>query len=339
MFYGKRTMIHNVQSTFPYVSSTPPLDSVDPIASAIGLLRPQSVSHVAIHATGAWSVRFAPSPHVRLGGVAGGDCWLALDGHDPVRLHEGDFFLLGNPPRYRLAGDLDAAPQDAPSSWEGRIMIGHPSEEETYVCGGHFAFDDDNASVLLDVLPPVVLVRAAEPRGGLLNHLCGLMVAELETNAVGSSLVLDHLTQILLVHMLRAYAEQSDRPVGWLGALRDNGIGAALRAMHADVAHRWSLAELADISLMSRSAFAAAFKQQVGTPPLDYLIQWRMSLAKDALRRNTQSITELAYATGYESESAFSTAFRRVVGSSPTHYRNTIQRDRATVAEPSPTPQ
>lgn len=337
MFHAKLTTIHNVTSTLPYISSTPPLGSSDPIASAIGLLRPREVSHVAIHARGAWAVRFAPSPHIRLGGVAGGDCWLALDGHDSIRLHEGDFYLLGNPPRYRLAGDLDAEPQDAPSSWEGQIQIGHPTEEETYVCGGHFAFDDNNASVLLDVLPPVVLVRADEPRGGLLKHLCGLIVAELETDAVGSSLVLDHLTQILLVHMLRAYAEQSDLPAGWLGALRDDGIGAALRAMHANVAHRWTLSELADISLMSRSAFALAFKRQVGTPPLDYLIQWRMSLAKDALRRNTQSITELAYATGYESESAFSTAFRRVVGSPPTHYRNTIQHDGAT-AEPNPAP-
>lgn len=72
---------------------------------------------------------------------------------------------------------------------------------------------------------------------------------------------------------------------------------------------------------MSRSAFAAAFKSQVGSAPLEYLIQWRMNLARDALRRDTQSISELAFATGYESESAFSTAFRRVVGSSPKQYR------------------
>lgn len=317
-----RGTIHNMESNIPYISSRSRLGSADPISAVVGLLRPRDVSHAAIHATGAWSVRFAPSPHVQLGVVARGDCWLALDGYEAIQLHEGDFYLLANPPRYRLAGDLDAPPQDAPSSWDGTIVIGREEDEETYVCGGRFAFDDNNASVLLDVLPPVVLIRAPDPRGELLAHLSELVLDEIESNAVGRSLVLDHLTQILLVHMLRAHAEQADLPVGWLAALRDDGIGDALRTMHADVARRWTLAELAGIARMSRSAFAATFKRRVGAAPLDYLIQWRMSLAKDALSRNTRSISELASATGYESESAFSSAFSRVVGRSPKHYRD-----------------
>src|SRR3546814_15421392 len=81
----------------------------------------------------------------------------------------------------------------------------------------------------------------------------------------------DLLAQVLLVHMLRAHAGQTDWPCGWLGALNDDGIGAALRAVHADLAHSWSLKELAEISLMSRSAFAQAFKSHVGVPPLEYL--------------------------------------------------------------------
>ncbi|MEK8170673.1 helix-turn-helix transcriptional regulator [Streptomyces sp. M19] len=133
--------------------------------------------------------------------------------------------------------------------------------------------------------------------------------------------MLEHLAQLILVHMLRVHADGSERPVGWLGALVDDGIGAALRAMHADVGRRWTLDELAAISHMSRSAFAASFKTKVGTAPLTYLIEWRMSLARDALRADTRSIAELAAATGYESESAFSTAFRRVVGASPRHFR------------------
>ncbi|GAA5058995.1 helix-turn-helix transcriptional regulator [Nocardia callitridis] len=99
--------------------------------------------------------------------------------------------------------------------------------------------------------------------------------------------------------------------------------------MHSEVSRRWTLGELAAISRMSRSAFAAAFKAKVGTAPLTYLIEWRMSLARDALRGDAWSISELAAATGYESESAFSTAFRRVVGSSPRHFRNTA-RERTT---------
>jgi len=310
-----------VESTLPYVSSTA-LGSGDPITEAITLLRPRDVSHAAVHAAGSWAVQFAPSPHVKLGVVAHGNGWLSLDGHEPVELHAGDFYLLGNPPRYRLASDLDATPQDASAPWVGTLRIGPDTEEDFYVCGGHFAFDDGFAALLLDVLPPLVLVRASDPRGALLAHLSALLVAEIESDAVGSSLILEHLTQIVLVHMLRAHAESSERPAGWLGALRDDGIGATLRAMHADVARRWTLTELAGIARMSRSGFAATFKRQVGSAPLDYLIRWRMSLARDALRRDSRTISELAAATGYESESAFSTAFRRVVGSSPRQFRD-----------------
>jgi AraC-like DNA-binding protein len=332
MLQDQDGMIHNVKSPILYASSArgSPLGSSDPIADAIGLLRPLAVVEAGLHAAGPWAVRFDPFPHVKLGAVVRGECWLALQGHEPVLLREGDFYLLGNPPPYVLASALTEEPRAAKPLWDsaanGAVRIGPEAGEDTYLCGGHFSFDDTNASILLDVLPPLVHVRAADPRGKLLAHLSELLVTEVETTAVGGSLVLDHLAQILFVHMLRAHAGQAGRPAGWLGALSDDGIGAALRAMHADVAHRWTLKELASISCMSRSAFAASFKNQVGTAPLEYLIEWRMSLARDALRRGTRSISELASATGYESESAFSTAFRRVAGSSPKQFRDTANR-------------
>ena len=323
--------IHNVSSPILYRSSTgPPLGSGDPVADAIGLLRPLTVVEAGLHAAGPWALRFDPFPHAKLGVVARGECWLALQGHEPVLMREGDFYLLGNPPPYVLASALTEEPRAARPLWDGAtngaVRIGPEAEEDTYLCGGQFSFDDADASVLFDVLPPLVHVRAADPRGKLLAHLSELLVAETEANAAGGSLVRDHLAQVLFVHMLRAHADQAGRPTGWLGALGDDGIGAALRAMHADVAHRWTLKELAGIGRMSRSAFAASFKNRVGTAPLEYLIEWRMSLARDALRRGTRSISELAFATGYESESAFSTAFRRVVGSSPKQFRDAAHR-------------
>ncbi|MFJ7242947.1 AraC family transcriptional regulator [Streptomyces olivaceus] len=305
------------------------LGSDDLIADAVGLLRPKTVVEPALHVGGSWAVRFEPFPHVKLGVIVRGGCWLVMEGHDPVLLEEGDFYLLGNPPRYVLAGDLDADPVPADSLWssgaERETVVGSGAVE-AHVCGGHFSFDDANAGILIDLLPTLVHVRANDPRGALLAHLSELLVAEVESSAVGRSLVLDHLAQILFVHMLRAHADRDAHPAGWLGALKQDGVGTALRAMHADLGHRWTVAELAALSHMSRSAFASTFKAQVGSTPLDYLIQWRMSLARDALRRDTRSIAELAAATGYESESAFSTAFRRVVGSSPKQFRDAVRK-------------
>ncbi|MFF5075504.1 AraC family transcriptional regulator [Actinoplanes sp. NPDC000266] len=315
------------------------LGTGDPIADVLRLLHPHAVLPARVHAATPWAVRFDPRPHVRLGVVLHGECWLDLEGCRPVVLNEGDFFLLNNPPAYTLASALDVKPRAATfylkEPDDGDLRIGAESDEDTYVCSIDFMFEEANASMLFDVLPPVVLVRAGDSRGALLQHLSALTVAEMESAGVGRSLALEHLAQLILVHLLRVHADGSERPVGWLGALVDDGIGAALRAMHADVSRRWTLDELAAISHTSRSVFAASFKAKIGTAPLTYLIEWRMSLARDALRNDTRSISELAVATGYESESAFSTAFRRVVGCSPRAFRGRA-RDRGVPFDGTP---
>lgn len=297
----------------------------DPLAAAIDLLRPLAVEETSLHAAGPWAVGFEMGHHVELGVVARGQCWLTMDGGDPVLLREGDFYLLSTPAPYVLASAVTEEPVNATALWggpaRGAAHIGPTDSEDTYLCGGHFSFDDANARLLLDLLPPLVHVRADDPRGALLTHLSALLVAEVESTDLGSALALDHLTQTLFIHMLRAHAKSLHQPAGWLAAANDDGIGTALRAMHADIAHRWTLQELAALSHMSRSTFAATFKSRVGTAPLEYLIQWRMNVARDALRRRSMSIAALALAVGYESESAFSTAFRRVVGASPATFR------------------
>ncbi|WP_218642318.1 AraC family transcriptional regulator [Caballeronia sordidicola] len=316
--------------SLPIVQNHILLNRTDPIAEVIGLLRPHAVVAGSLYATRPWAVRYEPFAHVKLGTVVRGECWLSLEGHEPLLLKEGDFYMLGNPPRYVMGSALTVRPCEAEPLWagaeNGTLQIGIRSDDATFVCGGLFSFDDPNSSLLLDILPVLVHVRAGDDRGKLLGHLSDLLVAEVGSGNVGRPLVLDHLAQIFLVYMLRAHANQPIRPVGWLGALGDARVGAALRAMHADVAHRWTLNELAGVARMSRSAFAASFKLQVGSAPLEYLIQWRMSLARDALRRDSRSIADLAFASGYESESAFSTAFRRVSGMSPKQFRDYARR-------------
>lgn len=332
--------VHNVESKTIYPSSTDSavISSRDPLADVMALLRPRTVVPAPLHAASPWAVRFDPFPHVRLGVVVDGQCWLSLDGLEPVQLNEGDFYLLGHPPPYILSSSLDetsARPANtlARNTIGRGFRIGTATDEDSYTCSVDFTFDASDATVLLDVLPRIVHVRAGDPRGPLFMNLASLLVFEIESPSVGQSLVLEHLAQIILVHMLRAHAQHTEHPSGWLAALADDGVGAALRAIHADVGRRWTLAELAEIGQMSRSAFAAAFKAKVGAPPLTYLIKWRMTLARDALRNGGWSNAELAAATGYESESAFSTAFRREVGTSPRHYRIALRQSGEAAAE------
>jgi AraC-like DNA-binding protein len=102
--------------------------------------------------------------------------------------------------------------------------------------------------------------------------------------------------------------------------LADKQMSAAINAMHADPAHRWTLQELAERAGMSRSTFAQKFKETVGASPMEYLTRWRMLLAGDKLMNSNEPVSVIALSLGYESESAFSTAFKRVMGCSPRQY-------------------
>lgn len=118
------------------------------------------------------------------------------------------------------------------------------------------------------------------------------------------------------IEALRLHMAEGLR-VGWLFALADKQIGAAIGAMHDNSAHGWTLQTLAERAGMSRSTFALKFKATVGASPMDYLTRWRMLLAGDRLASSSDPVSSIALSLGYESESAFSTAFKRVMGCSP----------------------
>lgn len=332
-----------MQSSNAYRSSSAevPLDGYDPFRDALALARPRTVAPVPLRATAPWGARFSPFPHIKLGVMVEGECWLCVDGLEPLFLSAGDFYLLGNPPPYGLGSSIEAA--RAPDSVEP--LAGGPSASGPeiprgsvmYSCSVDFEFRDSDASTLFSSLPPAVLVKADDADGEVLWNIATLLVHEMETHKAGRSLVLEHLAQILLVHLLRSHAGSSHGPLGWLASVADDGIGAALRAMHAEPRHRWTLEELAAIAMMSRSAFAANFRNRVGRPPLDHLIEWRMQLARAALRTE-DSLTAIAEAIGYQSESAFSTAFRRVVGVSPRQFRGSLHAPPRTRRSGEPVP-
>ena len=87
--------------------------------------------------------------------------------------------------------------------------------------------------------------------------------------------------------------------------------------MHGDPARAWTVAELAKKAALSRSAFFDRFTHAVGLPPMEYLLAWRMAIAKDLLRRREAGLAEVAERVGYGSASTFSTAFSRYVGQPP----------------------
>ena len=144
---------------------------------------------------------------------------------------------------------------------------------------------------------------------------------ELREQRPGASLVAQQLAYMMLVQALRLHLAEGLRGgVGWLFALADKQMNAAITSMHDDPAHRWTLQKLAERAGMSRSIFAVKFKKTVGASPMEYLTRWRMLLAGDRLKNSGDPISVIALSLGYESESAFSKAFKRVMGCSPRQY-------------------
>jgi len=134
----------------------------------------------------------------------------------------------------------------------------------------------------------------------------------------GSSLIAQQLAYVMLVQALRLHLADGARGgVGWLFALADKQMSAAITCMHDDPGHPWTLQKLAERAGMSRSVFALRFKETVGATPMEYLTRWRMLLAGDRLQHSDDSISAIALSLGYESESAFGKAFRRLMGCSP----------------------
>jgi AraC-like DNA-binding protein len=125
---------------------------------------------------------------------------------------------------------------------------------------------------------------------------------------------------MLLLALRIVLAKGPDGGIGWIYALGDRQLGAAMNALHGDPARKWTIQSLADVAAMSRSTFALRFRERVGESPIDYLTRWRMLLAAERLLGSRDTIAVIAPSLGYDSDSAFSTAFKRVMGCAPRDY-------------------
>jgi AraC-like DNA-binding protein len=194
----------------------------------------------------------------------------------------------------------------------------------TSIIGGKFTFDMTNSKPLTDLLPSFILVRSERAQVLPLQQTLQLFAAEAAQSAPGGYLVLKRLADIFLLQIIREHISSSEcRKTGWLRALADPRIGAAMRSLHEKIERPWTVAELASAAGMSRSAFALRFREVVGETPLDYLTRWRMYKAALLLREGDRKLTEVANAVGYDSDGSFNKTFKRVVGVTPGDYRRT----------------
>ncbi|OSQ37217.1 AraC family transcriptional regulator [Thalassospira mesophila] len=298
---------------------------MDPLSDVLALLKPKSYMSAGIDIAGPWAIQFpGMGKGIKTGAVVSGDCWLAIDGvADPVHLQTGDCFLLPHGRAFLMGSDLNVEPVNAFDFFAANRSFGHIRTQngggDCLVLSSRFTLDGHQADLLLAMLPPIVHIRDHGETFAL-RHSVERMMEEMRKNEPGSTLVLQNLAHMMLVQALRQHLDTSSGGTGWFFALADKQIGTAIGAIHNAPAHPWTVEALASHAGMSRSAFAAKFKDRVGKSPMAYLTQWRMLLAGERLGTSRDPVSVIALALGYESESAFSTAFKREMGCSPRQY-------------------
>jgi AraC-like DNA-binding protein len=294
----------------------------DPLSEVIALLQPRAVFSKGISGAGRWAVRYSEFGQPSFCAVLEGGCRLAVDGQAPIALQAGDFVLLPATPGFVMSGfdaakperiDARAAAAAAPTDEVRHGTRG--GRPDVRLLGGYFVFDSPDAALLVSLLPAVVHVRGVER----LSVLVRLVRDECIQQRSGRDLVLTRLVELLLIEALRSISGD-EAPAGLLRGLADERVARALRRMHAEVARSWTVEQLARTAALSRSAFFERFNRVVGLPPMEYLLAWRMAVARDLLRRQDLGIAEVAERVGYGSASTFSTAFSRHVGQPPGRY-------------------
>lgn len=294
---------------------------IDPLSDVISLLKPQTYVSSGFEIPDDLAIQFPKHEGIKFYALVSGQCWLSA-GSEPraILISAGDCFLLPRGVPFRLAADLSLPIIDAATLRSAGRASTYEGPGNRRVLAAGFTLAGRHAEVLLNLLPTIVHVRQ-ESGKAVTRWALTVMREELRDAQPGSALVAQQLASLLLVQSLRFYLNTPALGgVGWLFALADKQLNAAISAIHDAPAHRWTVAELAQRAGMSRSMFAERFREVAGATPMEYLTRWRMLIAADRMKTTDDSIVEIASSLGYESEGAFRKAFRGVMGCSPRAY-------------------
>ncbi len=291
---------------------------MDPLSQIVGLLQPKADLSKLIVAGGAWQVHRTDKGRPFYCAVLEGRCRLDLAGQAALMLEAGDFVLVPAAYDFVMSG-LEPCMEGETARVEtspGVFRLGPEGvQSDLRMLVGHCTFASDDADLLVSLLPQLVHVRGEER----LSTLVALVNDEMRAERPGREAVLTRLLEVLLIEALRS-APGPAAPTGLLRGLGDDRLAVALRCIHDRPAEIWTVDRLAREAALSRTSFFERFRSEVGVAPMEYVVGWRMTLAKNLLRRDKITVAEAAERVGYGSASAFSTAFARRVGIPPALY-------------------
>lgn len=297
----------------------------DPLTDIVALLNPKPSRSKLVEGAGQWRIVRESGGEAFYCAVLEGECLININGQGPQLLVAGDFLLIPAADSFENTNTGASSPTEITMPTvinAGHVRIGSTIGPADLIMNvGHCEFDTPEKQLIVSLLPNEILIKGQRRFIMLLE----LLLDESRSKRPGREVVLMRLLQLLLVESLRSNDDLSKK-AGILKGLQHEKIALALHLIHEKPDFDWKVARLASHCAMSRSSFFAVFNETIGMSPLQYLLFWRMSLAKKALMSSNDKIEQIAFQIGYQSASAFNVAFNKYVGIPPGVFRrqNTI---------------
>lgn len=266
-----------------------------------------------------------------------GRCFVKIDNvQSPSLLEQGDLIIIPKGASHKLysdpstenqAAELEDVLEQSGFNGTGTLVYGEPgTDHETQLVCGHFAFSDDAQNIVMDALPSHIHIKNyGEDAGIWMENTLKVIGNEAGKQQLGGDMIAMKMSEIIFAQALRAYLESEGSSMPVLAGFADKNISKALTAIHKQPGFAWTLEGLAEIAVMSRTAFASRFSQCMTTTPLSYITYWRMQIARDLLANTNEPIINIAEKAGYQSEAAFGRVFKKHISKAPAIYRREVR--------------
>lgn len=302
----------------------------DALTDILEMIKLSSQLYFRTELSSPWGIGIPQSRMVaRFHIVTRGSCWLEVKGEPAgLRLSDGDLVIVPHGAEHAISDmpgrkiiPLEQVIDRGYSSETGTLVYGGNGTGCCLVCG-EIAFEYFENHPLLMSLPAILFVSSRDGQSTRwLGSTVGLMVDEASRTNPGANAIINRLSEIILVQVIRAFLHSNSDQIPFLAAFADPRISRTLSAIHHDPAYRWSVENLGKLVSMSRSVFANRFQALVGMTPLQYVAFVRMQSARQLLEDKRSTVSVVAESVGYQSEAAFSEAFKKQFSLRPGEYR------------------
>ena len=302
---------------------------MDALTDILNTLRLSSRLYYRTELTSPWGFEVPTRENfARFHIVIRGQCWLQIEDDDGMYMSKGDLVVIPHGASHRLADTstttirpLEEVLEEVSYPGEGPLIYGGEGAGCSLVCG-EFAFDDLGSHPLLEHFPRKLYVSGdSRYNTQWLESAIGFIAHEATKSEPGSHAIIDRLSEIILIQVIRATLSETKENIPFLSAFTDPRINQVLSAIHANPADNWSVERLGQLVNMSRSSFSNRFTELAKMTPLQYVIFVRLQKASRLLVETSTPLITVAGSIGYQSEAAFSQAFKKQYGMRPGEFR------------------